>query len=136
MRTIYFLFTALLFTISACDGIADVPIQQSKLVGFWKLIRITGGFSGQGYPADFTNVEFKNNNTYRVNNQDEAKGEGTYTLTTTGDKLTLTLTPNDATKIGFEEYEKDVVFDGAQLFLNDPCCDLFSYEFGKETGDD
>ena len=104
--------------------------QRDELVGVWQLLDITGGFSGGGYEADFTDVEFKSNGTYRINNHDEARGEGTYELTTIEEDLMLRLTPNDATKIGFEEHEKTVTFDAGKLFLSDPCCDLFTYEFG------
>ncbi len=126
LSTFYFLY---LFT--ACEKNDDVPQEQDALVGVWQLTRITGGFAGNGYPADFTEVEFKNDGTYRINNHNEAKGEGTYTLTNT-DKWTLKLLPNDTINIGFEEFAKEVVFEKDKLILSDPCCDLFQYEFGKD----
>lgn len=132
MKTITFLLAlCFLFTFSACDNEDNDRSEASELVGIWKLTRITGGFSGQGYPADFTDVEFKSNGTYRINNHDEAKGEGTYSLEN-NDHLVLKLTPSDSIKIGFEEYAKDVVFEKDKLILSDPCCDLFQYEFGED----
>lgn len=137
MKTISFLLLAItsLFGFSACgDNDDNAQNQDEQIVGVWKLTRITGGFSGQGYPADFTDVEFKNNGTYRINNQDEAKGEGTYSLDSLENHngLVLQLFPSDSIKIGFEEYAKDVVFDKENLILSDPCCDLFQYEFGPD----
>lgn len=134
MKTIQVLFIALLalMALSACDGDKNEKDPQDDLVGIWYLQTITGGIAGTGYPADFTEVEFKSNGTYRINNHDEAKGEGTYTLTTEEGDLILRLTSSDATKIGFEEHDKTVVFDREKLILADPCCDLFEYTFGDE----
>lgn len=133
MKTFAFLFTvsALLLVFSACEQDDNDQNEQAKIVGIWELTRITGGFAGSGYPADFTTVEFKNNGTYRINNHDEAKGEGTYSLFN-NDQLELKLVPSDSINIGFEEYAKAVVFDKEKLILSDPCCDLFQYEFGPD----
>lgn len=133
MKAIYFLGTLLVMTVFiSCDNKSNEQKDaKDDLVGVWNLQSITGGFAGTGYPANFTDVEFKSNNTYRINNQDEAKGEGSYSLTTVDDQLMLQMTPNDTTKIGFEEHEKTVVYDGDKLILSDPCCDLFQYEFTK-----
>ena len=83
MKTIFFLLSAfsLFVMVSACGDQNDPEEnQQEPIVGVWYLTQITGGFAGHGYPAEFTNVEFKSNGTYRINNHDEAKGEGTYSL--------------------------------------------------------
>lgn len=135
MKTVKFLLLALgLVSVwQSCDNEKTEKDLRDDLIGLWKLESITGGFAGMGYEADFTDVEFKSNGTYRINNHDEAKGEGTYTLDTIEDKITLRLTPSDATRIGFEEHEKTVTFDRAKLILSDPCCDLFQYNFGKES---
>lgn len=132
MKTFSFLLCALSLSLffAACDNNEDEQNEQDAIVGIWNLTRITGGFAGNGYPADFTEVEFKNNGSYRINNHDEAKGEGSYTLTN-NDKWTLKLVPNDTLNIGFEEFVKDVVFEKDKLILSDPCCDLFQYEFNK-----
>lgn len=137
MKTISFLLSAfsLFVMVSACGDQNDPEgTQQEPIVGVWKLIQITGGFAGHGYPADFTDVEFKSNGTYRINNHDEAKGEGTYSLDSleNNEGLILKLVPSDSVKIGFEEYAKTVIFDKDKLILSDPCCDLFQYEFGPD----
>ena len=134
MKTIQVLFIALLalMALPACDGDDTEKNSQDDLVGVWLLEQITGGIAGTGYPADFTEVEFKSNGTYRINNNDEAKGEGTYTLTTEEDDLVLRLTSSDSTKIGFEEHDKTVIFEREKLILADPCCDLFEYTFGAD----
>lgn len=135
MKTISFLVTAfcLLFISASCDDNDNEPRnEQNKIVGSWNLTRITGGFAGTGYPADFTDVEFKSNGTYRINNQDEAKGDGTYNLVNETDNLILKLVPSDSVKIGFEQYDKTVTFDKEKLILSDPCCDLYTYEFGSD----
>lgn len=132
MKTIPF-FAAifcLLFAMASCQDDAQTDSRE-ELVGVWKLTRITGGFAGTGYPADFTHIEFKDNGTYRINNQDELKGEGSYSLTN-NDKLIVKFVPADSMRISFEEYAKEVTFDKDNLILSDPCCDLFQYEFGED----
>lgn len=135
MKTFRFLLAALSFFIvlQSCDNEKPEKDLRDELVGFWKLESITGGFAGTGYEADFTDVEFKSNGTYRINNHDEAKGEGTFTLDTIEGKVILRLNSSDATKITFENEEKTVTFDREKLILSDPCCDLFQYTFGKES---
>ncbi len=135
MKTFNFYFTALvlLLLFQSCTKDDAEKNHQDDLVGLWKLESITGGFAGTGYEADFTDVEFKSNGTYRINNHDEAKGEGNYTLDTIEGKVILRLTSSDATKITFENEEKTVTFDREKLILSDPCCDLFQYTFGKES---
>ncbi|MFN7119533.1 MAG: hypothetical protein ACK4TA_22245 [Saprospiraceae bacterium] len=132
MKTRFFLLSALslLLFFTSCENTDDEANVNDDIVGVWNLTRITGGFAGTGYQADFTEVEFKDNGTYRINNHDEAKGEGTYSFTN-NDKLILKMVPSDSIKIGFEEYAKEVTFERDKLILSDPCCDLFQYEFGK-----
>lgn len=134
MKTSLFFIAAvsLLFLAVSCGENDTEKNQQDQLVGVWKLSQITGGFAGHGYPADFTTVEFKNNNQYLIENQDTVKGTGIYRLEKIEDKLTLQLTSSDASLIGFEQYPKEVIFDKEKLYLSDPCCDLFVYEFGQD----
>ncbi len=135
MKTIFFLLSAfsLFVMVSACGDQNDPEEnQQEPIVGVWYLTQITGGFAGHGYPAEFTNVEFKSNGTYRINNHDEAKGEGTYSLDSMDNDLILKLVPSDSIHIGFEEYAKTVVLEKDKLILSDPCCDLFQYTFGTD----
>ncbi len=135
MKTVklFLLAVSLLLVFQNCDNENAEKDVQNDLLGLWKLESITGGIAGTGYQADFTDVEFRNNGTYRLNNHDEAKGDGTFTLNTIEGKLILRLTSNDTLKIAFEEHEKTVTFDREKLILSDPCCDLFQYTFGKES---
>lgn len=135
MNTFKFLLTALslFLVLQSCDSEQAEKDLRDDLVGIWNLESITGGFAGTGYQADFTDVEFKSNGTYRINNHDEAKGDGNYILDTIEGKIILRLISSDATKITFENEEKTVTFDRGKLILSDPCCDLYQYTFGKES---
>lgn len=135
MKTISFLFTVASFLLIfvACDNEDDTQTDDNQIIGTWNLTRITGGITGKGYPANFTDVEFRSNGTYRINNQDEAKGLGNYTLTRDSNEVALKLVSSDSVKIMFEEYTKTVTFGKEKLVLSDPCCDLFVYEFTKDS---
>lgn len=135
MKTTAFLFTALLlfFTTTACEKEETDQNQSEEIIGSWKLTRITGGITGMGYSANFTDIEFKQNGIYSIHNNQALKGEGIYSLSQDSNELTLKLVPNDSVKITFEEHTKTVKLDKEKLILSDPCCDLFEYEFNNDS---
>ncbi len=132
MRTSIFLLLGLFFISQACERENLAKDMDSDLLGLWMLESITGGFTGAGHQVDFTDVEFRQDGSYRINNHDEAKGEGRFTLNTFEDKLVLRLSSRDSLKIPFEEHEKTVILNREKLILNDPCCDLYQYTFKKD----
>mgnify|MGYP005842678471 CR=1 FL=1 len=134
MKTTSFLLTVftLLLVLPSCDNSRRERETQHDLIGFWTLESITGGLIGTGHAADFTDLEFKSNGTYRLNNHDEAKGEGRYTLSTVDGEIILRFSPNNAENIGFEVQNKTVRLSQDTLILSDPCCDLFEYRFSRD----
>ncbi|MFN7119532.1 MAG: hypothetical protein ACK4TA_22240 [Saprospiraceae bacterium] len=123
---------AALIVLPACVENDVNKDEKDRLVGFWKINRISGGITGSGYPADFTAVQFHPDGTYTILDNDDVVGEGTYALVKEQDKLILRILPNDPINLIFESPEKEIVFASDKLLIRDPCCDFYEYEFLKD----
>lgn len=123
---------AILATFWACDQKDDASPDQNEVVGKWKLEDISGGFSGSGYNADWNYLELKADLTYRRLQNDTLRYQGTYALQKKDGKTFIdfkqSATPSNAP---FEGQDKEVLLEKDKFILNDPCCDLFNYEFSK-----
>jgi hypothetical protein len=128
----FVLALCLTLCIAACDENEPQP-SNNALVGKWKLERITGGFSGGGYQADWNTLDIKNDLSYRRLQNDTQVFTSTYTLKTKEGKeyVSFKMTAGDPGKQTFESQEKEIKFEKGKLYLVEPCCDLFEYEFTK-----
>jgi len=127
-----FLIALVAFTTWACDQKDDATPEQNEIVGKWKLDKITGGFSGSGYTADWNTLELNANLTYRRLQNETLRYQGTYELVKKDGKTFINFkesaTPSNAP---FESDDKEVTLEKDKFILSDPCCDLFQYEFSK-----
>lgn len=116
----------------ACDQKDDATPEQNEISGKWKLDKITGGFSGSGYTADWNTLELNANLTYRRLQNETLRYQGTYELVKKDGKTYIdfkeSATPSSAP---FEDQDKEVTLEKDKFILSDPCCDLFQYEFSK-----
>ena len=110
-----------------------IPPQYSGLYNKWKLIKITGGFSGDGYEPNFDYIFFKQNGIYCISCKDTIKGFGQINVIMQDNELTISLTPDKLSSAFFSNFQKQVDLKHTDtLFLSDPCCDLYNYEFVKQ----
>lgn len=122
------------FTTWACDQKDDATPEQNEIVGKWKLDRISGGFTGGGYTADWNTLEMNANLTYRRLQNDTLRYEGTYVLQDKDGKTVIDFKPSATpSNAPFEDQDKEVTLEKGKLILNDPCCDLYQYEFSKSN---
>lgn len=117
---------------SSCDKTDTSSLESNQLQGKWSLVKVTGGIHGQGYTPDFDLLEFSGDR-YRLAKGSNTLSSGTYQYDPEVE-FGLTLTPDSAqpSTAGFEQDKKAVVFDGKdKMFIADPCCDRFEYQFSK-----
>ncbi len=122
----------LIVSIWACEG-NDDPQAQNQLVGKWKLEKISGGIIGSGYKANWNSIDVKNDLTYRRFNGDTLKFSSTYKFQTKDGKEEVIFAEKPGDKINqiFESQHKRFKLEKGRLILEDPCCDLYLYEFSK-----
>jgi hypothetical protein len=123
----------LICSIWACESTDNPQPENNQLVGKWKLESISGGFSGAGYKANWNNIDVKNDLTYRRFNGDTLKFSSTYKFQTKDGKEHVIFAEKEGDKINqiFESQPKTFKLEKGRLILEDPCCDLFLYEFSK-----
>lgn len=116
----------------SCEKSA-VTEDVSGIKGTWTLVDVTGGITGGGYEAKFDAIRF-DETTFDLLKNKSSIYNGTYILTpnsSTPDtfKITSATTLADAF---LNIKEKEIELDkSGKLFLNEPCCDLYNYEFSK-----
>jgi hypothetical protein len=126
------LVLCLIGSIWACEG-NDEPQPQNQLVGKWKLEKISGGITGSGYKADWNAIDIKNGSTYRRFNGDTLKFSSTYKFQTKDGKEVVIFAekPGDKAIQYFESQAKTYRIEKGRLYLDEPCCDFYNYEFSK-----
>jgi hypothetical protein len=115
----------LLVGFNACQSISIDP----AMVGTWKLASISGGFSGNGYPANFTHLTLHSDKKYEVRQNGTVISSGTFRLENQDDKTVIKFRGDNLT---FEHGEKFVVMNNSTLSLNEPCCDRYAYFFQQQ----
>ena len=125
------IITILFFlALSACNKEDSTPGIAQKLQGKWRLVEVTGGFSGEGYTPAFDVLLFRENR-YRLELEEALVSGGNYEFDREKEHG-LQFGPDIAgsAAVAFEQEDKSVQFDeSGDLFLSDPCCDLFVYQF-------
>jgi len=116
----------------SCEKSADTD-DLSGIEGTWNLVAITGGITGGGYQANFDAIRFDKTNFDLLKNKTSIYN-GTYVLTPNSTepdsfKITSAVTLADGfLNIKEKKFEKE---KSGNLFLSEPCCDLYNYEFTK-----
>lgn len=126
------LLLLLFFNLASCEKHADTPSFIDQLEGNWKLVEVTGGFSGEGYTPAFDALLFAGNR-YTLEVEEETVSEGTFRYEESRD-YGLQFSPDIAgsAAVAFEQEDKSVDIDeSGRLWLADPCCDLFVYQFTR-----
>ncbi len=109
-----------------------VPTQFTELYNNWKLVEISGGFSGNGYKANFDNIVFKQNGIYSITNGDTLKEFGKINIVDQSNGLTISLIPDSLSGTVLFDSEKQIDLTHRDtLILNAPCCDRYNYMFIK-----
>jgi hypothetical protein len=114
-----------------------VPDAHAYIYGKWKLVSISGGFTGGGYEPDFDFLEIKSIGIYGLVRNDTLFEYGKIEVDTfdvnRDDVLQIRLIPESYT--GASGYwgpaEKYVVLDKEILILESPCCDFYNHHFKK-----
>jgi hypothetical protein len=121
-------------TLAACDKNDEFNTDHDRLVGFWSLTNVSGGFAGTGYEANFDHLQINERSTYSLMVHDAFIQEGSYELRREDGQLLIRFIPNSSDTLVFADHEKAVIFNEheTQLTLSDPCCDLYVYSFEKE----
>ena len=129
MILVFFAMAAL----SACSKEDILQQEMNRLRGNWDLKEITGGFTGAGYEADFTQLIMTNSNRYSIEADNSSIEEGDYTLNIEEDELVIRFEPDVPDNRPFSEMEKTIEFkdNNRKLILIEPCCDLYTYEFER-----
>jgi hypothetical protein len=112
----------------------SVPTKYSSIYNKWKLTKITGGFAGtKVIPSYVEYLYFKKNGIYCFTVNDTLKGFGKINIVNTTNNLTISYTPDKLSGKVFSEFETQVdLLHSDTLYLINPCCDLYTYEFVKQ----
>jgi hypothetical protein len=113
-----------------------LPDYQA-IYGKWKLVGVSGGFSGTGYEPDFDYLEIKSIGIYGLVRNDSLFEYGKLELYTfdnqNTDMLQVKFTPEfyKASNPYMVPSEKYIELKNDSLNLNAPCCDMYNYHFTK-----
>ena len=114
-----------------------IPEEYQNIYGKWRLIGISGGFSGTGYKPDFDFLEIKRIGIYGLIKNDSVFEYGRIVLDTfdnaTTSYLQITLNPDYHSGLNPYMYPPEKYLDirGDSLDMNSPCCDMFNYHFKR-----
>ena len=115
-----------------------IPVKYSALYGKWKLVSVSGGFSGDGIEPNFDYLEIKEYGIYGLVRGDELFEYGKVELDTfdidRADVLQLRFVPESISGSGpaMSPPEKYVELRESQILdLNAPCCDMYNFHFKK-----
>jgi len=118
----------------SCEKSA-VTDDAAGITGTWNLVAVTGGITGGGYQAKFDAIRFDETHFDLLKNKTSIYN-GTYILSpNSAEPDTFKITSEASPADGFL-YIKEKKFEkvkSGNLFLTEPCCDLYTYEFSKST---
>ena len=107
--------------------------QFTSLYNKWKLIEISGGFSGGLHNLNFNYLTFKQNGIYCITRNDTAIAFGQINVINIYNGLTISFTPDKLSSPFFSSFQKQADLSRQDtLLLSDPCCDLYNYKFVKQ----
>jgi hypothetical protein len=131
------LVARLSFSFMQCEK-GDGNEPNNPYTGEWELLSITGGFAGNGYPADFSVLYLGGDATYWIGDSSDKVAEGTYEIYKKGEEDWVRFDADDSQNQHiFETQDKMIGFSiEGTLVLSEPCCDLYQYEFKKLKDDD
>jgi hypothetical protein len=115
-----------------------LPSNYHHLYGRWKLVSISGGFSGSGFTPDFDFLEIKGFGIYGLVRNDTLFEYGRIEVDTfdinRAEVLQIRLVPQvySGSNPHINPGEKYVEFRGSDILdLSSPCCDMYNYHFKK-----
>jgi hypothetical protein len=115
-----------------------IPAKYNALYGKWKLVSISGGFSGMGIEPNFDYLEIKKYGIYGLVRDNELFEYGKVEIDTfdinRADVLQVRFVPESYSSSGpamsppkkYVELRESLVLD-----LNGICCDMYNYHFKK-----
>lgn len=133
------LLAALSLTFMQCEKGDSEEKSNNPYTGQWELLSITGGFTGDGYPPDFSILYIGGDATYWLGESSTDKlAEGSYEVFKKGEDDWIRFdAKNNNSQHHFDAQEKMIGFSiEGTLVLSEPCCDLYQYEFKKLKDDD
>ncbi len=126
--------TMMSLTLFQCEQGDSAEKSNNPYTGVWSIISISGGFAGTGYEADFSRLLIGNDGIYWMGTDTSTVAEGTYQVFKKGEndwiRLDSKQTDNNRHVIEYSEKMIGISIEGT-LFMNEPCCDQYSYEFQK-----
>ena len=108
--------------------------QNRSIYGKWNLKENSGGIIGTGKQIDAdVDLEIEKFGRYRLFHDKALSEFGRLSiLIQSTDSLVILFEPDDEMTFSFfDRIEKTVIIEGPDLWLTDPCCDLFQYHFRK-----
>jgi hypothetical protein len=135
----FILLIALLsFSFLQCEKGDGNEKSNNPYTGEWELLSISGGFAGNGYTADFSILYLGGDATYWIGDSNGKIAEGTYEVYQKENEDWIRFdSDNSQNQHIFETQDKMISFDVEEkMFLTEPCCDLYQYEFKKLKDDD
>jgi hypothetical protein len=108
--------------------------ENVSIYGKWDLIENSGGIAGTGKQIDAKVIlEIKRYGRYKLYQDQSLTEFGKITIIRQErGELVILFEPDDETVFSlFDTVEKTVMIEGQDLWLSDPCCDLFQYHFRK-----
>lgn len=146
------LFSFFILQANGCheDLVADVTLEKSayysseifldqylSIYGKWKIERITGGLSGSGLDPDFDYLFIEKIGIYKIVADKTVTEYGKIVIgKQTETELQIAFLSNEVTgETPPQNYNtllyKTVTLIDNKLILDDPCCDLFTYQYSR-----
>ncbi len=122
---------AIVLSIVACNKDDN---ENSKFIGKWEIVKVSGGLSGKGYTPYFKYLYFVDNDACKwTNKNDKFIVDGTYSLRNKSGKDYISFYPkNDTAIYNFYSHKLEYEFlSNDSLYMNQGCCDLYDYIFVK-----
>ena len=137
------LFLMILFIVFLSCEKHEENSSSNPIVGYWELVKISGGFSGKIWtPDECAYLNIKSDSSFGFYNATGRLAVGTITTETDSNNDVWYWFNIDSTKSSFDaplpmsttEPKRATLYDANHshcLSLSDPCCDMFQYDFEK-----
>lgn len=101
-------------------------------LGNWRLTDVSGGVSGQGYTPDFNILHLSADHKFELRSENAIIEKGSFETYLKDGSTQIQFKADTSTNVDlFTLIDKKLMLEEDNLYLEEPCCDLFSYSFTK-----